>query len=118
MLSDLPVFKVYSAMARHASETQRVTAENVARASEPGFKAKEVESFTDFMERAAVTSAGLELPGKFKTADADTPVAPNGNSVDVEREIFNSAAASNQHNLAMSVYSKSMDLLRTAIGRR
>jgi len=118
MISDLPVFQVYSAMARHAAETQRVTAENIARASEPGFKAQEVESFTDYMERATATSTGMSMPKTFQTMIADTPVAPNGNSVELETEVFNSAAASNQHNLAMTVYSKSMDLLRTAIGRR
>jgi len=112
------MFKVYSAMARHAAESQRVTAENVARASEPGFKAKEVESFTDYMERATETPVGMSLPAKFRTFDANTPIAPNGNSVDVEREIFNSAAASNQHNLATTVYKKSMDLLKMAIRQR
>jgi len=118
MISDLPVFQIYSAMARHAAETQKVTAENISRAGEPGFKAQEVESFTDFMERASATNDGMSLPTAFRTFEANSPVAPNGNSVDLESEIFKSAAASNQHNLAMTVYSKSMDLLRTAVRRR
>ena len=118
MISDLPVFQIYSAMARHAAESQRVTAENIARASEPGYKAQAVESFSDFVARATETNAGMSLPSTFKTFDADTPVAPNGNSVDVEGEIFNSAAARAQHDLAMTVYTKSMDLLRTAVRRR
>jgi flagellar basal-body rod protein FlgB len=45
-------------------------------------------------------------------------MSPNGNSVSLEQEIFNSAEAMGQHSLALSVYTKSMDLLRTAIGRR
>lgn len=112
------MFQIYSAMARHAAESQRVTAENIARASEPGYKAQAVESFTDYMERAAATNSGMSLPSTFKIIEADSPVSPNGNSVDVESEIFNSAAARNQHDLAMSVYTKSMDLLRVAIRRR
>lgn len=118
MISDLPVFRIYSAMAQHAAETQRVTAENVARASEPGYKAQEVESFTDFISRASATPDGMSMPKSVKVFDAQTPVAPNGNSVDLEREVFNSAAATNQHELAMTVYSKSIELLRMAVRRR
>jgi len=45
-------------------------------------------------------------------------MSPNGNNVSLEQEVFNSAEAMGQHSLALSVYTKSMDLLRTAIGRR
>ncbi len=118
MIKDLPVFQIYSAMARHAAETQRVTTENIARASEPGYKAKQVESFTDFMQRAQPTNSGVNLPSGFKTLEADSPAAPNGNTVNLEAEVFKSAEAGAQHEMAMSVYSKSLDLLRTALGRR
>ena len=118
MIKDLPVFQIYSAMARHAAESQRVSTENIARASEPGYKAQQIESFTDFMQRSQSTNEGVSLPAGFKTSDADSPASPNGNTVDLETEIFKSAEAGAQHELAMSVYTKSLDLLRPASGRR
>lgn len=118
MIKSLPVFQIYSAMARHAAETQRVTTENIARASEPGYKAKQVENFTDFMRRSQPTNDGLNLPQTFKSRQADSPASPNGNTVNLEAEVFKSAEAGAQHEMALTVYSKSMDLLRTAIGRR
>ena len=118
MIKDLPVFQIYAAMARHAAESQRVSTENIARASEPGYKAKQIESFTEFMQRAQPTNEGVSLPSAFRKGEADSPAAPNGNTVNLETEIFKSAEAGAQHELAMSVYTKSLDLLRTALGRR
>ena len=118
MIKDLPVFQIYAAMARHAAESQRVSTENIARASEPGYKAKQIESFTEFMQRAQPTNEGVSLPATFKKAETGSPASPNGNTVNLETEIFKSAEAGAQHELAMSVYTKSIDLLRTAIGRR
>ena len=118
MITDLPVFQIYSAMARHAAESQRVSTQNIARASEPGYKAQKVENFEDFMQRAQHTSSGLSLPSTFKTMDAEGPASPNGNSVNLEKEIFNSAQATASHEMAITVYKKSVDLMKMAIGRR
>ncbi|MEO1028603.1 MAG: flagellar biosynthesis protein FlgB [Pseudomonadota bacterium] len=119
MISDMDVFKVLDAMARHAVETQRVSAVNVSRAAEPGYKAMEVESFDAFMARAkqAAGSDGLAQP--FRTFEMNTPSAPNGNSVSVEQELYKSAEATGQHTLAVTTYAKTLDLMRMAIsGRR
>lgn len=117
MFSDLDVLKLYSNMARHASESQRVSAENVARASEAGYKAQAVESFEDFVARTAHKPSAEVASTSFKTMLANTPASPNGNTVSLEQEIFKTADAQNQHTMALSVYSKSIDLLRLAIGR-
>lgn len=53
MISDLNLLKIYGAMARHAAESQSVSAANIARANEPGFKASEMESFEAYLARAA-----------------------------------------------------------------
>lgn len=120
MLSDLPLFQVYGAMARHAAETQRVSAANIARADEPGFKAQQIEPFSDYLARAkaqgAESASALTVP--FKVTQANLPASPNGNTVSLETEIFKSADAAGQHNMALTVYTKSLDLMRTAIGKR
>ena len=53
MLSDMSLFQIYGAMARHAAEAQKTSAGNLARANEPGYKAVEVESFAEFMTRTS-----------------------------------------------------------------
>lgn len=118
MISDINLLKIYGAMARHAAEAQAVSSANIARANEPGYKAVEIESFESYLARAALSGASSPLETSFRTRLADTPAAPNGNTVSLEQEIFNSAEALGQHNLALTVYSKSLDLLRTALGKR
>ena len=44
--------------------------------------------------------------------------APNGNTVSIEQEVFKSAEATGQHNMALGVYTKSLELMKLAIGRR
>ena len=95
MISDLPMFQVLGAMARHAAESQKVSATNIAHADDPGYKAA----------------------SNFKTLLADTQAKPNGNTVSLEQELFSSAEAMGQHNLALTAYTKTLDLLRTAMGK-
>jgi flagellar basal-body rod protein FlgB len=118
MISELPMFQILGAMARHAAESQKVSATNIAHADEPGYKANKLESFESFMARAASGSSLDGLSRAFQTVDAHSPAAPNGNTVSLEQELFSSADAMGQHQLALSVYTKSLDLLRTAIGKR
>jgi flagellar basal-body rod protein FlgB len=118
MISDLQLFQVYGAMARYAAEAQSVSATNIARANEPGYKAKEIESFDAYLARVSSSAAPDPMSEGFRVTDSKGPMAPNGNSVSLETEIFKSAEAMGQHSLAISVYTKSMDLLRSAIGRR
>ena len=118
MLSDLSLFQVYGALARHAAESQKVSAENLARANEPGFKAKQVESFSDFMARTGPTIESADFNQPFKHTLGNLPASPNGYTVSVEQEVFKSAEASQQHQMAMTVYSKSLEMMKLALGRR
>jgi flagellar basal-body rod protein FlgB len=118
MLSDLSLFQIYGAMARHAAESQQTSAENLSRANEPGYKAIEIESFSDFLQRTGPTIEQADFNQPFKHSLSASAAAPNGNSVSVEQEVFKSAEAVGQHNLALSVYSKSIDMMKLALGRR
>lgn len=118
MISDMSLFQLYSAMARHAAESQRVSATNIARADEPGYQAVQVESFQDYLARVGSGAAPAGLSSPFRILETGSPAAPNGNSVSLERETLRSAEAMGQHNMALSVYQKSLDMMRTALGRR
>ncbi|MCA8901806.1 MAG: flagellar biosynthesis protein FlgB [Hyphomonas sp.] len=102
-------------MARYAAESQKVSATNLAHADEPGYKAMKVESFEEFMQRAAATG-GMDTT-RIKQVEANTPSSPNGNTVSLDHELYVSADAMGQHNLAITVYEKSLDLMRTALGK-
>lgn len=118
MLSDLSLFQVYGAMARHAAESQKTSAENLSRANEPGYKAVEIESFSDFMKRTGPTIEDADFGQAFKQSLSNSAASPNGNSVSIEQEVFKSAEAANQHQMALTVYSKSIELMKLALGRR
>lgn len=118
MISNLDVFKIYSAMARHAAESQRVAATNISRADEPGFKASQIESFQDYLSRTALEAGAGNGSEGFKTQEILTGAKPNGNTVKIEQEVFRAADAVSQHEMALTVYTKSLDLLRSAIGKK
>jgi flagellar basal-body rod protein FlgB len=106
-------------MAKHATAAQEVSAGNIANANQPGYKAKQVESFEVYMTRLRQSGGDNGTysirPSVFETTGG---AKPNGNSVTLEQEILKSAEALGQHNLALSVYSKSLEMMRTALGRR
>ncbi|MCR9270621.1 MAG: flagellar biosynthesis protein FlgB [Hyphomonadaceae bacterium] len=118
MLSDMSLFQIYGAMARHAAESQKTSAENLARANEPGFKAVEIESFSDFMQRNGPSIEQIDFNQSFQQSLSKGAASPNGNTVSVEQEVFRSAEASNQHQMALTVYTKSIEMMRLALGRR
>lgn len=138
MLTELTVFDRAGDMARFAAARQRLVAENLAHADSPGFRARDLPPFADVMSRQQLGSPpvnGPEAPratrpghvtdlgGRAEAADLpaprmlDTARAPNGNNVVIEEQTLLGAQAAGQHRLAMSVYAKSLDLLKLGLGR-
>lgn len=118
MISDLSLLQIYGALARHAAQSQATSAENLARANEPGYKAVELESFLDFMKRTGPTIEQADFDRPFEQNLTKTAASPNGNTVSVEQEVFKAAEASNQHQMALTVYTKTLDMMRLALGHR
>lgn len=112
------MFQILGAMARHAAESQKVSATNIAHADEPGYKATKLESFESYMARATSGASPGAMSTPFRTVEMDTIGSPNGNTVSLEAEMLNSADAMSQHQLALTVYTKSINLLRTAMGKQ
>lgn len=127
-MEELDLIRMASAMARHASARHRVVAENVANADTPGFMARDVKPFSVYVNEALTpraTRAGhvghggplvaSRMPGTLM--DETVQTTGNGNSVSLEREMMKSAEAKGQHNLAMTIYRKTHDLMRLGLGR-
>lgn len=127
MLTELPVIKLASALARHASARHRVIAENSANADTPGYRARDVRAFNQHIKEAFTPRAtrpghvgsnqsdGFRLPQVIE--DPSSPPSINGNSVSIEAEMIKAAESRGQHAMAQAIYRKAHDLLRLSIGR-
>ena len=114
-------------MAAHAVERHSMIARNIAHADTPGYRTQDLRSFVESYRE--VSSSGLRATrgnhafGAHRSLDLtpeivrDTPVAPNGNSVSLEHEMVRMAENRHQHELALSVYRSSMNIIRTSLGR-
>jgi flagellar basal-body rod protein FlgB len=133
MFDSLDVFRMANAMATHAGARQGVIARNMANADTPGYAAQDIRPFR--VEAGGDTGPGVDTfrpratrethlnapPATAAFAVSDRPDAradPNGNSVSLESEMLHAVDTKRQHDRAMAIYRSSLDVLRTAIGRR
>ncbi|WP_227269046.1 FlgB family protein [Roseobacter weihaiensis] len=131
MFENLEVFKISHAMAVHAGQKQAVTAQNVANADTPDYKARDVAAFADSY---LADGSSVGLSGQKATRDthlngsADAQMmepfidrngieAPNGNTVSLENEMLKSLDAKRQHDRALAIYKSSMNILRATLSR-
>ena len=105
---------------------QKVLAENVANADSPGFRPLDLKPPVSATDRSAValaqTSAGhMSLGagnGGFDGTGAPRfETTPNGNAVNLEDEMLKVAQNQSDYQLAASLYSKGLGLMKIAIGK-
>jgi flagellar basal-body rod protein FlgB len=119
MLDDLKLLKTMSAMASHAARRHEVLAQNIANADTPGYRAKDVQSFADAFQEAARTGKDVhQIASAARLVETGGAMSPNGNSVSLEDQMLRSAEAKGQHDMALAVYKKSLDLMRLSLGRK
>ncbi|MEL7000002.1 MAG: FlgB family protein [Pseudomonadota bacterium] len=129
MMEEIPLFKMATAMARHATARHRVIAENVANADTPEFRARDVRSFSEYVNEpftAKATRPGhlgfqpieraARRPEVIIDPAADS-TSGNGNSVSLEDEMMKANEARGQHAMAQAIYRKAHDLMRLGLGR-
>ena len=126
MLDNLKILNIASAMVRHSAERHSVLAENIANANTNGYKAKDLEAFGDAFSRLAdrngeihdrPTTAGPAIPWRVETIDTPGAASPNGNTVSLEDQMMRSIEAQQNHDAALAIYRKTIDMLRTSLGR-
>lgn len=126
---DLNILSLASALAQHASARQQVISENVANADTPGYRARDVKPFADFVDTGPAFEARRTRPGHMafgSTIDgfgveesaAFGAETPNGNSVALEDQMMRGAEVQQEHNLAIGVYTKSLAVLRSVVAGR
>ncbi len=122
------VLAIASSLSAHAAARQALIAVNVANADTPGYRARDIADFAATYREADVAGMTRTRPGHVGGDDsaANAPAArvslsemsPNGNSVSLETEMVKSAEVQREHDLALAVYGKSLDILRASLGRR
>jgi flagellar basal-body rod protein FlgB len=141
-IGDLPIFSMMKQRLHWLTERQQVLAQNVANANTPGYEARDLKEL-DF--GAMVEASGPKLaPVATSSMHIGTPVAgsgagaasvmgharggdvvkagdfetsPTGNSVTLEDEMVKVAQTQMDYEAVTTLYTKSMGLLRIAVGR-
>lgn len=138
-LTDLPIFAALRDKMHWHQARQTVLAQNVANADSPGYKARDIAEpdFASMLPGAASQgwmsgpartdarhiagfSAAFGAGGSGGEAEevSSFETTPSGNSVVLEDEMMKVAQNQMDYQLATSLYTRGIGLLRTAIGRR
>ncbi|MGI9383157.1 MAG: flagellar basal body rod protein FlgB [Methyloligellaceae bacterium] len=132
-LGDLKLFSFLKTKMQWHQARQRVLAENVANADTPRYRPNDLKP-VPFESGLAVSGLGSVLPartnvahikgaamqseGAFKASrGTGWEVTPAGNAVVLEEQMIKVSENQFDFQMASTLYSRSMGLLRTAVGR-
>ena len=145
-LGDLPLLQMMKLRLQWLGERQQVLSQNVANADTPGYEAKDLKDldFGDLVKQqnglmspvatnsrhigTPVLGSGLSGPAAGRAAVAharggeieDAPgfeTSPTGNSVVLEEQMMKAAQTQMDYQAVTSLYSKSVGLIKIALGR-
>ena len=125
----LEILNLASALAAHAAARQQVISENIAQADTPGYRARDIADFAAIVDEGPAFAARLTRtghtafgadPSGFEPREAAVFGAetPNGNSVSLEEQMIRAAEVRQEHDMALGVYAKALEVLRTVVVRR
>jgi flagellar basal-body rod protein FlgB len=127
-LSTMPLFAALGEKMKWHQLRQGVLAENVANAETPGYRARDLERFSLEGTSGSTLRLAGTAPGHLaggggagawrETRDAGFEISPDGNSVTLEDEMMKVTANQMDYQTMTTLYSRSMRLIRTALGRQ
>lgn len=130
-LSDIPILSMLRTKMEWHQARQKVLAENVANADTPAFRPNDL-SAPDF-ERPALQPREVSLartesdhiagtvgsPSPFRSrTQGGYEIRPTGNAVSLEDEMMKVAANQMDFQTATTLYTHSLNLIKTALGKR
>jgi flagellar basal-body rod protein FlgB len=134
-ISDVPILSMLRTKLNYSQERQKVLAENVANSDTPNYRQRDLVA-PKFREPGTVATqqvapvmlattegahiGGMSLSGTTFKAESkgNFEIRPTGNSVNLEEEMMKVAANQMDYQAATALYSRSLNLLKTALGRR
>ncbi len=128
-ISDIPIFSMLRTRMQWHQERQRVLAENVANADTPNYRARDLAppDFAHTLRTVSLTVAQTDPGHLAGTPDAGSPFAedgrlryevrPRGNAVSHEDEMLKLAGNQMDYDAVTSLYTHSLALIKTALGK-
>ncbi|MCF8476175.1 MAG: flagellar basal body rod protein FlgB [Pseudolabrys sp.] len=134
-ITDIPILSMLRTKLNWSQERQKVLAENVANSDTPNYHRRDLTP-PKFEDPSAVAVRPLQLvamaateKGHFSgttmggsgfesSRKGNFSVTPTGNSVNLEDEMMNIAANQMDYQAATALYSRSLNLLKVALGKR
>ncbi|WP_027234471.1 flagellar basal body rod protein FlgB [Leisingera caerulea] len=112
-MADTPTSWLQTASQRMTwlAERQKVIAENIANADTPGYNARDVESFDDYLGKAPGSAVSVDY------AKSEWGRSLDGNGVILEEQSILAASVSGQYRLASKLYSKAHQMIATVNGK-
>jgi flagellar basal-body rod protein FlgB len=132
-IADIPILSMLRTRLEWSQTRQRVLAENVANADTPNFKPRDLAplKFPDPGEAPPATVAGVALattePGhiggiggtsSFPESKGSYQIHPTGNAVNIEEEMMKVASNQMDYEAVTAVYTRSLNLLKLALGSK
>lgn len=134
-ISDLPILNILRTRMEWSQSRQKVLAENVANADTPGFQARDLvpPKFDDPTSLRPPNVSGVSLArteplhlagypgtdsGFRSTRNGNFDVRPTGNAVSLEDEMMKVAGNQMDYQIATALYTRSLSLIKTALGKR
>jgi flagellar basal-body rod protein FlgB len=134
-INDLPILSALRTKMQWHQERQRVLAENISNANTPNFRPSDLVE-PKFDTKGANLSGGMGSLAMMRTSSTHIAVSgsgqsfqgdggrsgfltkPAGNAVNLEDQMLKVSANQMDYAAATSLYSRSLGLLKTAIGKR
>ncbi len=130
-ISDIPIFSMLRTRMQWHQERQRLLAENVANADTPNFRPRDLNE-PKFDKTMPTALASLALTRTDPAHLAETPstasafrserqqfeIRPAGNAVSLEDEMMKVANNQMDYQAASALYSRSLGLIKVAIGKK
>jgi len=134
-ITDIPILSMLRTKLTWSQERQKVLAENIANSDTPNYRGRDL-ALPKFDDEMAVHTrpismvalartenghiGGMAMSGSsFQTdTSGNFSVSPTGNSVSLEDEMMKIAANQMDYQAATAVYSRSLGLIKIALGKR
>ena len=133
-ITDIPILSMLRTRLQWAQARQRVLAENVANADTPNYRGRDLAPLK-FEAPTAVAAAPIAAVSLTRTesghiagiGQSNSPfrtestgsyeVSPAGNTVNLEQEMMTVAANQMDFQAATALYTRSLSLIKTALGK-
>ncbi len=122
--SGIALFDLAERRLAYGDRRQEVLAQNIANASTPGWRARDLKSFSATLKTLSPGLAQtnpLHIAGKNGGPKAGQvltgEMSPDGNGVKLDEELAKVADTEGTHALVTGLYTKYLGLFRTALGK-